>query len=183
MSALRLTLERVGPCRFVGSDEDGGASIYSGSAALADDIAARTSDPALIPKRGISAESLSQGLRPMHALLGSLAACGALDTVVILLKQREPVGRFFVHVVGERPDTTPAPFRSVTLKIDAPGVDPEKRPEPPVILLHKCQIVADMRPKIQRIQRRLAHPARTGSLKRHKSGNAGEDGWIKRLDS
>ena len=124
MSALRLTLERVGPCRFVGSDEDGGASIYSGSAALADDIAARTSDPALIPKRGISAESLSQGLRPMHALLGSLAACGALDTVVILLKQREPVGRFFVHVVGERPDTTPAPFRSVTLKIDAPGVDP-----------------------------------------------------------
>ena len=61
---------------------------------------------------------------------------------------------------------------------DALGVDPEKRPEPPVIFQHMRRIVADVRAKIQRIQRLAAHPARACSLNRHEVGDGAEDGGV-----
>jgi uncharacterized OsmC-like protein len=122
MNELSMTLTRIGACRFVGRDHLGGASVYSGPAALADEITNRTREDVVIPEHGVPPSELSNGLRPMHAVLGSLAACGAMDTVLILAKQREPIGEFCVNVHGKRPAATPAPFEEITISVDAPGV-------------------------------------------------------------
>lgn len=124
MSTLEITLTRVGACRFLGNDAMGGASMYCGTESLANEIAFRTPETVAIPSLPATAPETSRGMRPMHSLLASLAACGAMDAILILLKQREPVGSFSVKATGRRPDSTPAPFDEISLVVDAPGVDP-----------------------------------------------------------
>jgi len=53
----------------------------------------------------------------MEALLCSLAACTAMDVVLILEKKRQKVTRYRLEIVGERPPkgTYPRPF--VTIKV------------------------------------------------------------------
>jgi len=123
MSELEVTLARIGACRFLGTDGMGGASVYCGTQSLADEIESRTPGTITIPNLPAVDTELSRGMRPMHALLASLAACGAMDAILILLKQREPVGHFSVKAIGNRPLSTPAPFEEIRLTIDAPGVD------------------------------------------------------------
>ena len=50
------------------------------------------------------------GMRPMQLLLTALGACGTIDIINILKKQRQPLEDIKITVTGERPDTTPAPF-------------------------------------------------------------------------
>lgn len=50
------------------------------------------------------------GMRPMQLLLTALGACGTIDIINILKKQRQPLDDIKIEVTGDRPDTTPAPF-------------------------------------------------------------------------
>jgi putative redox protein len=50
------------------------------------------------------------GMRPMQLLLTALGACGTIDIISILKKQRQPLEDIKVEVKGDRPDTTPAPY-------------------------------------------------------------------------
>ena len=52
------------------------------------------------------------GMRPMQMLLVALGACGTIDIINILKKQRQPLDDIKIEVTGDRPDTTPAPFTS-----------------------------------------------------------------------
>ncbi len=69
------------------------------------------------------------GPSPMEALLGSLAACAAMDVVSILVKKRQRVTAYRVEVDGGRvpPGTWPRPFLSFTIRHIVTGqqVDPD----------------------------------------------------------
>lgn len=52
-----------------------------------------------------------KGMRPMQLLLTSLGACGTIDIIAILKKQRQPLEDIKITITGEREkDAVPAPF-------------------------------------------------------------------------
>jgi putative redox protein len=52
-----------------------------------------------------------KGMRPMQLLLTALGACGTIDIINILKKQRQPLEDIKITVTGEREkDAVPAPF-------------------------------------------------------------------------
>lgn len=75
-----------------------------------------------------------EGLRPMQALLASLAGCSAIDVLHILQKQRHVVTRLDVEVDGERADAVPAVFTKIHLKYVASGDFPLHKLERAVAL-------------------------------------------------
>lgn len=67
------------------------------------------------------------GMRPMQLLLTALGACGTIDIISILKKQRQPLEDIKITVTGERPDTTPAPFIGAHIHFKLFGkLDPDK---------------------------------------------------------
>ena len=51
------------------------------------------------------------GMRPMQVLLSALGACGTIDVINILKKQRQPLEDIKVIITGERlAGATPSPF-------------------------------------------------------------------------
>lgn len=51
------------------------------------------------------------GMRPMQLLLTALGACGTIDIIAILKKQRQPLEDIKITITGERePNAVPAPF-------------------------------------------------------------------------
>ncbi len=64
----------------------------------------------------------AEGMQPMELLLVSVATCSAIDLVQILKKQRQPLEDLRIEVSGERPeDTTPRPFKAITLNFKVFG--------------------------------------------------------------
>jgi putative redox protein len=52
-----------------------------------------------------------KGMRPMQLLLTALGACGTVDIISILKKQRQPLEDIKITVTGDREkDAVPAPF-------------------------------------------------------------------------
>ncbi|HMJ68499.1 MAG TPA: OsmC family protein [Cyclobacteriaceae bacterium] len=52
-----------------------------------------------------------KGMRPMQLLLTALGACGTIDIISILKKQRQPLEDIKITVTGDREkDAVPAPF-------------------------------------------------------------------------
>lgn len=62
-----------------------------------------------------------QGPSPTHALLIALAGCMAVDVKMILEKSRVPVESIEVEAVGERAESPPRRFLSITLTYDVRG--------------------------------------------------------------
>ncbi len=60
---------------------------------------------------------------PMEALLGSIAACMAIDVVMILEKSRVPVRKLRIEAEGDRATEMPRRFTAVRLvyRVDGPG--------------------------------------------------------------
>lgn len=75
-----------------------------------------------------------EGLRPMQALLASLAGCSAADVLLILQKQKHVVTRLDVEVDGERADAVPAVFTKIHLHYVAAGDFPLHKLERAVAL-------------------------------------------------
>ncbi len=69
-----------------------------------------------------------KGASPMELLLMSIAACGAIDLISILQKQRQQIDEYSMEVSGERYDKLQArPFKSIHIKIFFEGdINPEK---------------------------------------------------------
>ncbi|MEI9921776.1 MAG: OsmC family protein [Bacteroidota bacterium] len=67
------------------------------------------------------------GMRPMQLLLTALGACGTIDIISILKKQRQPLEDIKIEVKGDRPDTSPAPFIAAHIHFKLFGkLDPDK---------------------------------------------------------
>jgi putative redox protein len=61
------------------------------------------------------------GPSPMELLLEAVGGCSAIDVVLILQKMREPLARLEVAVEGERAETQPRYFTSITARFDVWG--------------------------------------------------------------
>lgn len=78
-----------------------------------------------------------EGVRPIEALLMSLAGCASMDVLTILSKQRQVVEDYRVTVEGDRIDAVPAVFSEVRIHFAAKGfVNAEK-------LAHAVQLSAE----------------------------------------
>ena len=68
------------------------------------------------------------GPTPVEALLGSAAACSAMDVISILEKKKQVVTSYRVEVDGVRgePGVYPRPFQSITIKhiVKGENLDP-----------------------------------------------------------
>lgn len=63
------------------------------------------------------------GIRPMEALLISLATCTGMDAISILSKKRQRVTGFTVHVRGHRQDEHPRLYTDIELEFVVRGWD------------------------------------------------------------
>lgn len=97
---MKVSLKRVGPAAFEATAGSGGQAIIDGSPEIGGE---------------------GRGMRPMEALLMSLASCAAMDVVHILRKQKEPLEDLHIEVEGERADGTPTPFTTIHLTFTATG--------------------------------------------------------------
>jgi putative redox protein len=58
----------------------------------------------------------NSGAQPMELLLVGLAGCTGMDVISILRKKRQEVTAYEVHMRGERAETDPKVFTSVTVE-------------------------------------------------------------------
>lgn len=70
-------------------------------------------------------DSAPKGPTPLEVMVGSLAACSAVDVVGILAKKRQVIESYRIEVVGERPEpgTYPRPFTALTVRHIVKGKD------------------------------------------------------------
>lgn len=100
----------------------------------------------------------SKGPTPVQALLSSIAACSAMDVVMILQKKRQKVENYRVEIDGERvpKGEWPRPFLSITVKhiVKGQNIDPEAVKRAVELTDEKyCSVIATLRqsPKVESV--------------------------------
>jgi len=68
-----------------------------------------------------------KGVRPMQALLMSLAGCSSMDVVSLLKKMRQPLEDMRVEVKGQRVDAVPAVFEKIHMQFILKGEIEEEK--------------------------------------------------------
>jgi putative redox protein len=65
------------------------------------------------------------GPSPLEGMLGSLAACTAMDVISILVKKRQRVANYEIDVVADQRDDYPKIFRRIDLthELEGPALD------------------------------------------------------------
>jgi putative redox protein len=94
---------------------------------------------------------LKQGQSPVELLLSSLAACGAIDIVVMLKKRKKTILDFSIETEGVRTETTPRYFTSIHLKyrITSPDVQMEELNKTARLSLEKyCSVASSLKSEI-----------------------------------
>jgi len=84
---------------------------------------ARSSGIAVVLDGAPDAGGTGAGVRPMEALLISLATCTGMDVISILHKKRQRVTGFKVHVRGQRQEEHPRSYTRVELEFVVRGWD------------------------------------------------------------
>ncbi len=97
---MKISLKKVGACAFELDDGRGHRVTIDGPAKLG---------------------GLDAGPRPMEMFLSALASCSAVDVVMILNQQKQPLRDLHILVEGERADAVPAVFTRIVLKFVAYG--------------------------------------------------------------
>jgi putative redox protein len=130
-ATMRVTLAKIGAAAFEARAEgSGGALVVDGAEAIGGE---------------------GRGMRPMELLLAAMASCSAMDVVVILRKQREPLEDLRVEIEGTRGDGAPSPFTRVRLVFVARGaVDEHKLRRAVALSVEKyCSVRATMSPDVE----------------------------------
>lgn len=128
---MKVSLKRVGPAAFEASAGSGGGAIIDGSPEIGGE---------------------GRGMRPMEALLTSLASCAAMDVVHILNRQKEPLEDLQIEVEGERGEGTPTPFTRIHLTFTAIGAgltDKKVRRAVALSVEKYCSVGASLDPAIE----------------------------------
>ncbi len=97
---MRVSLRKIDDCGFELSDERGHRVTIDGPEKLG---------------------GKDLGMRPMEMFLGGLASCSAVDVVMILRQQKQPLEDLRIEVRGERADAIPAVFAKIELEFVAYG--------------------------------------------------------------
>ncbi|MFC4639290.1 OsmC family protein [Deinococcus hohokamensis] len=69
----------------------------------------------------IDNSAVKVGVSPMEALLGALATCTAYDVVEVMKKRRTPLSTYRIEVEGERAETNPKRYTTITVRHIASG--------------------------------------------------------------
>lgn len=128
-NAMSVTLEKVGPCAFNVTDARGHSVILDGPEKLG---------------------GTDAGFRPMEMFLASLASCSAVDVVMILTQQKQPLANLKIFVHGERADAIPAVFTKIHLRFVAYGAVAENKLERAVRLSTEkyCSVAKMLVPEV-----------------------------------
>lgn len=105
-NVMHVSLRKVGDCGFEVSDDRGHTTLIDGPEKLG---------------------GTDMGMRPMEMFLGALASCSAVDVVMILRQQKQPLEDLRIEVRGERADTVPAVFSKIHLHFVASGAVAENK--------------------------------------------------------
>jgi putative redox protein len=101
-----------------------------------------------------------EGPSPTHFLLLALAGCMAVDVKMILEKSRVPLESIEVEAVGERAESAPRRFLSITLtyEVRGPGEEHEGRLQRAIELSRDkyCSVLHSLDPGIE-IDIRVRH--------------------------
>lgn len=127
---MKLELQRIeAPFVFQLSNESGATTLVDASEAIG---------------------GMNKGLRPMELLAGSLAACAAIDVLLMLEKQRESVDNFSVRIFAERNKGIPAKFASIELVFTCnPSIDQGRLERNIQLAIDKyCSVAASLHPEI-----------------------------------
>jgi putative redox protein len=135
-STMRVSLKRTKGAQFVATNSAGQKALIDG--------------PPDIGGQG-------EGVRPMEMLLMSLAGCSAMDVLLILQKQRQPIVDLAVDVVGTRADAVPAVYTDIHLTFTATGdLDESKLDRAVALSMEKyCSVTKMLEPTV-----RITHAAR-----------------------
>lgn len=87
------------------------------------------------------------GVRPMQMLLMGLGGCSAIDVVMILKKQKQPVEDFSIKITGERePGKEPSLWQTVKVVFNLKGnIDKDKAYRACELSMNKyCSVAATL---------------------------------------
>lgn len=127
----KVTLTQLGPgARFEARNEAGGTLRLEGT-----------------PEMGGTGEAL----RPMEALLASLAGCSGIDVVKILSQQKEPLTGLVIRVDGKRADAIPAVFTDIHVVYEIHGPVAENKARRAVALSAEkyCSVSKMLEPTVK----------------------------------
>lgn len=114
------------------------------------------------------------GPGPVEILLGSLAACSAIDVIDYLVKRRTPATRLEVGVAGVRNATAPRRILTARLEfdIDGEGIDADHAERSIALALGRyCSVAATLAPDVVISSRlRLNGVAHAGIVQRATAG-------------
>ena len=127
--SMHISLKRVGTCTFEASDGRGHAVTIDGPAHLG---------------------GADTGMRPMETFLAALASCSAVDVVMILTQQKQPLLDLRIEVDGERADAVPAVFTRIRLRFIAHGDVAENKMKRAVALSVEkyCSVAKMLSPQV-----------------------------------
>ena len=84
---------------------------------------------------------------PPEMLLSSLAACGAIDIVIMLKKRKKTINKFTIETTGNRREEHPRSFIDIHCKyiIESPDVNEEEFSKAAALSLEKyCTVAASL---------------------------------------
>jgi putative redox protein len=90
-------------------------------------------------------------LSPTQLLLGALAACGAVDIVVMLKKRKKTIQDFVIETVGARREEAPKYFTKIhcLYNITSPDVTEEELEKSAKLALEKyCSVASSLKAEI-----------------------------------
>ena len=140
---MKVTLRRVGTVAFEASDDEGHSITIDGPQKLG---------------------GTGRGLRPMQTFLVALAGCSAMDVVMILTQQKQPLEDLAIDVHGERADAVPAVYEHIHLAFFATGeVAPNKLERAVRLSVEKyCSVAKMLVPEVKVTWEANLGPLRAG---------------------
>jgi putative redox protein len=127
---MKITLRRESGAKFTATNAAGNTLVVDGP-----------------PDVG----GVGAGMRPMEVLLASLASCSAVDVLLIMQKQRQPLTDLDVEVEGLRADAVPAVYTDIHLTFTGGGdIQLEKLQRAVELSAEKyCSVSAMLEPKVK----------------------------------
>lgn len=114
---------------------------------LEDEVYEATNDAGHTVTLDMREASVKSNQNPPEMLLSSLAACGAVDIVIMLKKRKKTINDFVIETVGVRRDESPRKFMDIHCKyiVTSPDVEMEELQKLAKLSIEKyCTVAATL---------------------------------------
>lgn len=146
---MRVIVTHIAEKIFEVKNEAGASFRLAGTADVSAGLDRPSGDRGGEENSGGSAPDLY--LRPMEALLGTMASCAGIDVVKILTQQKEPFTGLTIAVEGKRADAVPAVFTDIHLRYEIRGPVAENKGRRAVALSQEkyCSVSKMIEPTVK----------------------------------